>query len=885
MRPAWLCALGYSVEARSGKVGPRRRPLSEPVQGQDGRCGFPYTYIAMLRTLLLVSLILGAPALAQLNSVQPAGTELRSDDLPDIAAAPDGTLWLVWMSHSDRRDEINLREYKDGEWSNILLVPGGSGDVWAPQIAVDAQNRPWVVWSARRNQNWDLYARNYDPQAESWGDLIRLTDHLLPDINPQLASRDGRFAVVWQGFRGRESDIFLRTFAAGEWSEATAVSGRPGNDWNPAVALDSRGAAWVAYDSYRNGNYDVYLVAMRDGETVTPEMAVAETPLFEARASVAVDPDDRVWVAWESGGANWGKDNGYNYRYTLPDSKTELACGTCFGPGVMLGAEREVHLRVFAGGRLQAPAQPLQSAFQPGAGRYVYQPQILLDANGNPWVAAKCLLGAGENRRRGWEYRLTRYDGQSWTPAVTVPNGKGRLSTWINAATAADGSLWFTWPGDNRRENLLTRPIRFQIFVGKADSAAPSPRVQLTAPPVRTVQVQPGHANEPEDLAAIRGYRVEIHGREAQIVRGDLHRHTELSWDAGGTIDGSLPDFYRYMIDASAMDFGASTDHQGGAHDYWWWYSQKMTDMYHLPGNYVSLFGFERSVNYPMGHHNVFYADRSGEVVPFFLKRWVPGYLLEDQQARGDQPGVVPPQERDEQGNVVDARVTANDTLLMFEQVRRMGGVAIAHTSGTNMGTDWKFHDPEAAPVVEIFQGDRTSYEQDGAPLSAKSPAAEDAPGGYRPSGFVNNALAKGYTLGTIASSDHFSTHYSYAMVYTSSFTREGILDAIRRRHTYGATDNIILDVRMGDHFMGDRFRASQALPIRVRVRGTAEVDKIHIIRDGLVVYTQRPGAQEADFQFADADSGGAGSSHYYYVRVEQSDGQVAWGSPMWVDY
>ena len=839
----------------------------------------------MIRALLLVLLTFATPAFAQFSSVKSVGTELRSDDLPDIAGAADGSLWVVWMSHSDRRDEISLRQYREGTWSNVVMVPGGSGDVWLPQVAVDAENRPWVIWSARRNDNWDLFARRFDPEAESWGELLQLTDHRLPDINPHLTSRDGRFALVWQGFRGRESDIFLRTYSDGTWSEPAEVSGRPGNDWNPVAAIDSRGAAWVAYDSYRNGNYDVFLVAMQDGEFATEEMAVAKTPLFEARTSVAVDPEDRVWVAWESGGANWGKDNGYNYRYSLPDSRTELPCGTCFGPGLMLSAEREVHVRVFSGGRLQATAQPLQSAFEAEAGRYVYRPQLVLDGNGNPWVAAKCLLGTGHTRRRGWEYRLSRYDGQSWTTAEAVPNSKGRLSTWMNSAIASDASLWLAWPTDNRRDDALTRPIRFDVFVAKADSAARPRRIVLASPRSPSVEAAPGHADEPGDLAAIRSYRTPVHGREARIVRGDLHRHTELSWDSGGTIDGSLPDFYRYMIDAASMDFGASTDHQGGAHDYWWWYSQKMTDMHHLPGNYVSLFGFERSVNYPMGHHNVFYADRSGEVVPFFMKRRVPGYLLEDQPVRGDQPGVIPPQVRDEDGNVVDPRVTANDTLLLFEEVRRMGGVAIAHTSATNMGTDWRFHDPKAAPVVEIFQGDRTSYELDGAPLAARSPASRDAPGGYRPAGFVNNALAKGYTLGTIASSDHYSTHYSYAMVYTSAFTRDGILDAIRRRHTYGATDNIILEVRMGDHFMGDRLRADEPLPIRVRVRGTADIDKVHVIRDGRIVHTHRPGGQETDFQFTDADSGAGGSSHYYYVRVEQVDGQIAWGSPMWIDY
>ena len=37
-----------------------------------------------------------------------------------------------------------------------------------------------------------------------------------------------------------------------------------------------------------------------------------------------------------------------------------------------------------------------------------------------------------------------------------------------------------------------------------------------------------------------------IDGVEHRIVRGDLHRHTELSWDVGPGNDGSYLDFYRY---------------------------------------------------------------------------------------------------------------------------------------------------------------------------------------------------------------------------------------------------------------------------------------------------------------------------------------------------
>ena len=72
----------------------------------------------------------------------------------------------------------------------------------------------------------------------------------------------------------------------------------------------------------------------------------------------------------------------------------------------------------------------------------------------------------------------------------------------------------------------------------------------------------------------------------------------------------------------------------------------------------------------------------------------------------------------------------------------------------------------------------------------------------------VWNALAMQYRLGFEASSDHISTHISYAIALAEDTTRPAILDAFRRRHCYAATDNIIMDVRSGEHLMGDEFAA-----------------------------------------------------------------------------
>ena len=62
------------------------------------------------------------------------------------------------------------------------------------------------------------------------------------------------------------------------------------------------------------------------------------------------------------------------------------------------------------------------------------------------------------------------------------------------------------------------------------------------------------------------------------------HRHTELSLDLRGVPDGSVLDFYRYMIDVAAMDFGLISDHQYGAErEYWWWLEEKLADHVPLP--------------------------------------------------------------------------------------------------------------------------------------------------------------------------------------------------------------------------------------------------------------------------------------------------------------
>jgi hypothetical protein len=221
---------------------------------------------------------------------------------------------------------------------------------------------------------------------------------------------------------------------------------------------------------------------------------------------------------------------------------------------------------------------------------------------------------------------------------------------------------------------------------------------------------------------------------------------------------------------------------------------------------------------------------------------------------------------------------------MLYRYLHEMDGITASHTSATGMGTDWRDNDAVVEPVVEIYQGDRNSYEYQGAPRAGFDPKSGKEPAniaGWYPKGYVNLALGKGYKLGFQASSDHWSTHISFFVVLAEKNDRQAILDAIKKRHTYAATDNIILDFRCGDRIMGDEVSALKAPAFSVYVRGTANLAKVEILRDSEVIATLP--AQTAECKGSWTDPQPLAGSHYYYARVTQADGELAWASPIWV--
>lgn len=783
------------------------------------------------------------------------------NDYPALAADADGGIWVSWISYRDERDAVWLARHNGERWLEPVRVsPEPYADNFRTAVAIDRNGAAVVVWSGKSPDGaWGLYSRSFSSGALS--EVSSLAD-AAPNLYHQAASdSDGNVHVAWQAFRGRVARILHARWDGSAWTgESTVSDTADADNWAPAVAADSRGNVWVGWDGYTDGDFNVYVRRRRADGRWDAVRQITRSAGFDANVSLACDRDDRLWMAWDHGEANWGKD--WSSQRFRP------------GGGAGLYRVRSVRVAALDGNRLrQAPN--LMDAVPAGARDYVQQARLATDANGHVWAMVRSLTSVTSrvNNNWGaggiWEMLLTRLDGNGWLPATKLHGTNGRNDTWAAAAVDRQGKLWFAWSRDARRFGSPTRPgnrgspqardthVSYAVVdpAQAAWSGGGEPVLQDFREP--SLSALPVHPTEAADTAAIRAYRYETDGESYRILRGDLHRHTDISADGIG--EGGLIDFYRYALTAGNYDFMMVADHQFGGDtvpgiEYNWWRTEKSEDIFLVPGRFWPLFGTERSLPYPNGHRNTVFARRG--------VRWMPIHAAE-------------------------RRGAINSGEILFPYLRRYGGISTPHTSGSDQGTDWRESDPEVEPIVEIYQSLHASYEYPGAPRAETRDKRYFHHGEpWRADGFVWEAWAKGIKIGVQASSDHVGTHDSYACVLVSADQepdRQDLIDAMKRRHTYAATDNIILDLRIGDSIMGDAFATSDRPAVSARVIGTGPIRRVVLVKNNEIVYSVTPSSKEVAFEYRD-DAVDTGES-YYYIRAEQEDGSLAWASPIWVTY
>jgi hypothetical protein len=789
-------------------------------------------------------------------------------------------------------DQIVVRRYADGTWGAPIEITDAGLDLYRTAVAIDGRQRPWIFWSQNKGGNFDIWARPV--LGGKPGRAVQVSTEPGSDIDPAAATdSNGNVWVVWQGWRSGRAGIFAAVQQGDRFSAPAVVARSDGNEWNPAIAASRDGRVAVAWDSYRNGNYDIFMRTW-DGARWGAESAVAATARYEAYPSIAYDATGRLWVAYEEGGIGWGKDWGaydtsgialYQGRSirlvgigangSRVETQADVGAALPGFPNAraeVSGAQSDSE-DMDANSRTAKDRRPAQASASKRSARNDF-PRLTIDASGRLWLAFRSAHPTWwDPPGTVWTEHVVSYDGARWTPPIYLHHSDNLLDNRPAIVSAKSGTALIIGSSDGRRvfhqapartlppnakqaarkkqEALRAAgdPYNNDLWASEIVLGPASGAVAVKAQAPRNLPTGPDSAAEVAAVKRLRDYRT-ASPEPLRIVRGEFHRHSEVSMDGGG--DGTLLDQWRYALDAGALDWIGCCDHDNGnGREYTWWIEQKLTDVFYSPGVFVPMFSYERSVAYPEGHRNVIFAQRGIRTLPR-----VPLSAVE-------APGPAP------------------DTQMLYKYLKYFDGVVASHTSATNMGTDWRDNDPRSEPVVEIYQGDRQNYEMPDAP---RAPSSEDSIGGWRPKGFVNLALEKGYVLGFEASSDHVSTHISYCNILVKDLTRDSVLDAVKKRHVYAATDNILADVRSEGHIMGDVFTSSSTPALEVKLTGTSKFAKVVVVKDNKYVYSTEPGSAQVQFSWRD-NAATAGKTSYYYVRGEQEDGQLVWVSPMWITY
>jgi hypothetical protein len=251
----------------------------------------------------------------------------------------------------------------------------------------------------------------------------------------------------------------------------------------------------------------------------------------------------------------------------------------------------------------------------------------------------------------------------------------------------------------------------------------------------------------------------------------------------------------------------------------------------------------------------------------------------------------------------------------VYKSVGPKEGVAITSLSmGKQVATDFSTWDPELDKAVEIYNAwgssECTAKEGNPRPIRSKSKKGiEEIEGGS-----VLKALRKNIRFGFVAGglddrgvySDLFEegqAQYSPGLtaILTTEPTKEALIQALHRRACYATTgERMIVGLQIAGAPMGSelstKLKPGLALNRHITgyVAGTAPLKSVALVRNGEVIKTFTTKDYSIDFMWDDEEplskvalSSSEGRPHFafYYLRVTQQDGHMAWSSPIWIDY
>lgn len=356
---------------------------------------------------------------------------------------------------------------------------------------------------------------------------------------------------------------------------------------------------------------------------------------------------------------------------------------------------------------------------------------------------------------------------------------------------------------------------------------------------------------------------------------GDIHVHSGesdfLGWGCGEKKRVENFDFARNI---AGLDFFCLSEHDWQMDNNDWEHLQSLTESYNERDKFVTLHGYEwTSPNY--GHRNVYFLDKGG--ILFRSSRKMVGYG----EWQKDNPTPDELWQTLKNGNVDFFTVPHHPSTSQFP-----------------VSTE-NYYNENFDRLIEIYSCwgfSESSYDLQEKFNTGVSRTEYNT---------VRDHLNNGRKYGIICSSDAHDGHpglsqgtekrsqlYHYlgsgrVAVVVDKFDRNSIFYALKNRKAYGTTgEPILLEYRLGDAEMGETIEELQysKLPVNLNIVGTTPLRNIEVVSNEGVVFKANLDGINRDRNFKLVKDIVVKNKSYYYIRVEQDDGERAWSSPIWID-
>lgn len=224
---------------------------------------------------------------------------VNNTSLPDIAAAPNGTLAIVWSEQQLGTPQLMLAESTNqgATWPSVGPILNTAGS--APQIAYGSDNTLHVIW--QDNTSTPYRIKHSQQTTSTWSLPVLASDNSASSFAPAVATVLTPTHIVWQ----QSSSIRYAYGANLTWSAPVTVS--TGSASEPAIAALPSGALLAAWDAGTT-------IEARQGG---PAGWGANTPLGSntngiGHVALAAGANDRANAvfAW---GASGSRDIAYNW--------------------------------------------------------------------------------------------------------------------------------------------------------------------------------------------------------------------------------------------------------------------------------------------------------------------------------------------------------------------------------------------------------------------------------------------------------------------------------------------------------------------------------------------------------------------------------------------